>query len=50
MGTLAVVAVLAGVLMIAIRSMIKDRQNGNMCSGCSGCSSCNVCKKNQDAN
>ena len=41
MGTVIVLAVLAGVVACAIRVMIKDKKSGKGCSGsCGSCSGC----------
>lgn len=41
MGDGIVIGVLTVVVALVIRSMWKDRKNGNACSGCSGkCSRC----------
>ena len=37
MGDVIVLAVLAGVVLLAVRSLLKSRKEGK-CSGCSGCS------------
>ena len=46
MGDMIVIAVLAVVIGLALRSMWKDHKNGGGCSGCSGnCSTCSHKKK-----
>ena len=43
MGDIIVLTVLAGIVLLAVRSMLKSRARGG-CSGCSGCSgSCSSC-------
>ena len=43
MGDIIVLTVLAGIVLLAVRSMLKSRTRGG-CSGCSGCSgSCSSC-------
>ena len=43
MGDIIVLTVLAGIVLLAVRSMLKSRTRGG-CSGCSGCSgSCSGC-------
>ena len=37
MGDIIVLTVLAGIVLLAVRSMVKSRASG----GCSGCSKCN---------
>lgn len=39
MGDIIVLTVLAGIVLLAVRSLLKSRARGG-CSGCSGCSSC----------
>lgn len=39
MGDIIVLTVLAGIVLLAVRSLIKSRAHGG-CSGCSGCSGC----------
>ena len=52
MGDIIVLSVLAGVVILAVRSMIKSRKSGccGSCSGCSGCAhagSCHGCSGNK---
>ena len=43
MGDIIVLTVLAGIVLLAVRSLIKARSRGGCC-GCSGCSgSCSGC-------
>ena len=43
-GDLLVIAVLAGVVTLIVRSMWKNRRAGKGCAGCSGCSgNCSSC-------
>lgn len=45
MGDVIVLAVLAGVVLLAVRSLLKGRKEGK-CSGCSGCSGgCSGCSR-----
>ena len=37
MGDIIVLTVLAGIVLLAVRSLLKSRAHGG-CSGCSGCS------------
>ena len=39
MGDIIVLTVLAGIVLLAVRSLLKSRARGG-CSGCSGCSRC----------
>ena len=39
MGDIIVLTVLAGIVLLAVRSLLKSRARGG-CGGCSGCSSC----------
>jgi len=45
MGDLIVLSVLAGVVLLAVRSMLKARKSGccGSCSGCSGCAHAGAC-------
>ena len=43
LGDIIVLAVLALVIGLVIRGMIRDKKKGKCC-GCSGCSSCASCK------
>ncbi|MBQ6719308.1 MAG: FeoB-associated Cys-rich membrane protein [Oscillospiraceae bacterium] len=45
LGDIIVIAVLALVVGLIIRGMIRDKKQGKCCgcSGCSGCSSCSSC-------
>ena len=43
MGDVIVIAVLALIVALIIRGMIRDKKKGK-CSGCSGCSACASCK------
>ena len=36
MGTVVVLAILAGVVALIVRKMIKDKKNGKSCSHCGG--------------
>ena len=40
MGDVIVVSVLAGIVLLAVRSLLKSRASGG-CGGCSKCSGCN---------
>lgn len=41
MGTIAVFTVLAGIVALVIRSMIRSKKNGKSCSGdCGHCGGC----------
>ena len=43
MGDIIVLSVLAGIVLLAVRSLLKSRASGG-CSGCSGCSGgCSGC-------
>ncbi len=42
MGDIIVIAVLALIIGLIIRGMIRDKKKGKCC-GCSGCSSCASC-------
>ena len=43
MGDIIVLTVLAGIVLLAVRSLLKSRARGG-CSGCSGCSgNCSGC-------
>jgi len=42
MGDILVLSVLAGIVLLAGRSILKSRAKG----GCSGCSGCSVCSGN----
>ena len=43
MGDIIVLTVLAGIVLLAVRSLLNSRARGG-CSGCSGCSgSCSGC-------
>lgn len=47
MGDIVVLSVLAGIVFLAVRSLLKSRATGGCagCSGCSGnCSKCSGCK------
>lgn len=45
MGDFIVLAVIAGAVVLAVRSLLKDRKKGG-CAGCSGnCGSCSHCGK-----
>ncbi|MBQ2855289.1 MAG: FeoB-associated Cys-rich membrane protein [Oscillospiraceae bacterium] len=56
-GDIIVLAVLAGVIGLIIRGMIRDKKQGNCCgcsgcsagkNGCAGCAGCSGCaEKNQ---
>lgn len=49
MGTIFVGLILAVILILIIKKIIKDRKNGSSCScGCSGCSMQNVCHKKDE--
>ena len=39
MGDIIVLTVLAGIVLLAVHSLLKSRARGG-CGGCSGCSSC----------
>ena len=39
MGDIIVLTVLAGIVLLAVRSLLKSRRTGG-CSGCSKCSGC----------
>lgn len=42
--SIAVLAVVAAVVFIAVRSIVRDKKSGGAgCSGCAGCSMCGVC-------
>lgn len=43
LGQIIVIAVLAGAVALAIRSMWKDRKNGKSCSCGGDCSHCKGC-------
>ena len=44
-GDIVVIAVLALIIGLIVRGMIRDRKQGKCCgcSGCSGCASCASC-------
>ncbi len=42
-GDLIVIAVLALVVGLIIRGMIRDKKQGKTCGGCTGCSGCASC-------
>ena len=43
MGDFVVLAVLAVIIFLVVRSMVKSHKNGGHCSGCScGCSNCSA--------
>ena len=45
MGDLIVLGVLAGIVFLAVRSLVKNRKTG-CCGSCSGCSgSCSGCSR-----
>ena len=53
MGDIIVLSVLAGVVILAVRSMIKSRKSGccGSCSGCSGnCAACSRAPRKDDQN
>jgi len=39
-GDIVVLAVLALVVGLVVRGMIRDKKKGKSCGGCSGCSGC----------
>ena len=45
MGDVIVLSVLAGIVLLAVRSMLKNRKSGccGSCSGCSGCAHAGSC-------
>lgn len=44
MGDIVVLAILALVIGLVIRSMIQNRKKHAGCSACSGCTSCSMCQ------
>ena len=42
-GDIVVLAVLALVVGLVVRGMIRDKKKGKSCGGCSGCSGCSGC-------
>lgn len=42
MGTILVLAVLAGAVGLIVRGMLRDKRQGKACGGCSGCAGCHL--------
>lgn len=40
LGTVLVILIIAGILALAVRSLIKGRDSACGCGNCSGCSGC----------
>jgi len=39
-ATIIIVAVVAGLLFLAVRKLVKDHKQGGACAGCGGCGGC----------